>query len=302
MSLDSLEVQDAEVPAKFGWRNLLYRVTRIKLGPNKYQAYELRLRDRVRASVGSAYPIAVVSLKGGVGKTAVVEALGSTFAEVRDDRVIAVDIDAGDLADRHGRRSPLSMVDLLGDRSVTRYLDVRAHTYMNSSGLEVLSPPDYAHSEWRIEREDFVKVISVLRKHYSVVLVDCGKSLKSGVMEAVLPESRALVVVTSASIDAIRKAGTTLEWLRNKGYQKLLESTVLAINHTGLGKPNALVNKELAQLSGQVAATVVLPFDRHVHEGKEITLARLSKQSRRRYLQMAAVLASMFPRRGSGKL
>jgi len=145
-------------------------------------------------------------------------------------------------------------------------------------------------------------VISVLRKHYSVVLVDCGKSLKSGVMEAVLPESRALVVVTSASIDAIRKAGTTLEWLRNKGYQKLLESTVLAINHTGLGKPNALVNKELAQLSGQVAATVVLPFDRHVHEGKEITLARLSKQSRRRYLQMAAVLASMFPRRGSGKL
>jgi len=77
---------------------------------------------------------------------------------------------------------------------------------------------------------------------------------------------------------------------------------VLTINHTGLGKPNALVNKELAQLSGQVAATVVLPFDRHVHEGKEITLARLSKQSRRRYLQMAAVLASMFPRRGSGKL
>ena len=71
--------------------------------------------------MGGAFPIAVLNLKGGVGKTAVVEALGSTFAEVRDDRVIAVDIDAGDLAERHGRRNPLSMADLLADEAVTRY-------------------------------------------------------------------------------------------------------------------------------------------------------------------------------------
>jgi len=41
----------------------------------------------------------------------------------------------------------------------------------------------------------------------------------------------------------------------------------------------------------------VLPFDQHVHEGKEIALDRLSKRSRRRYLEMAATLAGMFPRR-----
>ena len=56
--------------------------------------------------MGGAFPIAVLNFKGGVGKTAVVEALGSTFAAVRDDRVLALDIDAGDLAERHGRRNP----------------------------------------------------------------------------------------------------------------------------------------------------------------------------------------------------
>ena len=56
--------------------------------------------------MGGAFPIAVLNLKGGVGKTAVVEALGSTFADVRHDRIIAVDIDAGDLAERHGRPTP----------------------------------------------------------------------------------------------------------------------------------------------------------------------------------------------------
>ena len=53
--------------------------------------------------------------------------------------------------------------------------------------------------------------------------------------------------------------------------------------------------RELEQLSAHLAATVVLPFDRHMHEGKEIGLEKLSKDSRRCYLEMAAVLADMFP-------
>ena len=260
-------------------------------------AYEAGLRDRIRAPVGSVFPIAVLNLKGGVGKTAVVEALGSTFAQVRDDRIIALDLDAGDLADRHGRRNPLSMADLIADDTVTRYIDVRAHTYMNSCGLEVLGLPDYAHTDWRVERSDVVKAFSVLRKHYSLVLVDCVKELNSSVMEAVLPESRALVVVTSPSIDAIRKTKTTLEWLSNNGYRDLVASTVLAINHVEPGKPGNVAAKELEQLSAQVAATVLLPFDRHVHEGREIGLDKLSKESRRCYLEMAAALADMLPSR-----
>ena len=104
-----------------------------------------------------------------------VEALGSTFAEARDDRIIAVDIDAGDLVDRHGRRSPLSIADLVSHNAVTRYIDVRAHTYMNSFGLEVLGLPDYSRTDWRLGRGDVVKAFSILRKHYSLVLVDSSR-------------------------------------------------------------------------------------------------------------------------------
>ncbi|MGH3970448.1 MAG: MinD/ParA family protein, partial [Mycobacterium sp.] len=190
-ALDSLEDQDTQAPAKPGWRTLLARLTRIDLGPSKEQAYERNLQDRVRVPLGSAFPIAVLNLKGGVGKTAVVEALGSTFAEARDDRVIALDFDAGDLADRHGRRN------------------ARAHTHRNGSGLEVLGLPEYAQGQWRIEHDDVGKAFSLLRSHYSVVLVDCGKGLRSGVAEAVLAESRALVVVTNTSTHAVRKTKTT---------------------------------------------------------------------------------------------
>jgi MinD-like ATPase involved in chromosome partitioning or flagellar assembly len=294
-ALDGLDQQDAEASTGFSWRELVRRISGVDLGPGKNSAYKQDLRDRVRAPVGGAFPIAVLNFKGGVGKTAVVEALGSTFAAARDDRVIAVDIDAGDLAERHGRINPLSMADLLLGDAVRHYSDVRAHTYMNSFGLEVLGLPDYARTDWRLERRDVVKVVSILRQHYSVVLVDCVKAVNSAVMDGVLPEARALVVVTSTSIDAIRKTKTTMEWLWHNGYQRLIASTVLAINHVEPGRVGVVAAKELDELSALVAATVVLPFDRHVHDGKEIGLDRMSKESRRSYLEMAAVLADMFP-------
>lgn len=294
MALDAL-APEARAPRT--WRDLVHRYVGIDLGPGREAEYEKALEDQIRTGVGGAHAIAVLNLKGGVGKTTAVEALGSTFASVRSDRVIAVDIDNGDLADRHGRRNNLSLADLIAGSPIARYADVRAHTFLNSSGLEALGPPDYAHSPLQIGRRDFGKAYSILRSHYSIILVDCPKTLNSDVMEAVLAESRALVVVTSTSIDAIHKTRTTLEWLSHKGYRKLVETTVLAVNHVERTKLNMLAAKELEQLSACVAATVVLPFDRHVHQGSEIGLDLLSRQSRRSYLELAAALASTFPSR-----
>lgn len=46
----------------------------------------------------SCYRIAVISLKGGVGKTTTTTALGSTLATERQDKILAIDAnpDAGD--------------------------------------------------------------------------------------------------------------------------------------------------------------------------------------------------------------
>jgi chromosome partitioning protein len=302
IALDSLEIPSGDAPPEFSWRSLLSQLTGIHLGPSKSEVRELELRGRVRAPLGSAFPIAVLNLKGGVGKTSVVEALGSTFADARSDRVLAVDVDAGDLADRHGYRNQLSMVDLLADRSATRYADVRAYTRRNRAGLELLALPNYADTDWLIDRDDVLRAFSLLRNHYSVVLMDCGKALKSAVTEAVLSESRALVIVTNASVDAIDKTRTTIEWLSRNGHQRQVESAVLAINHTERGRLSGRVHQRLQQLSDRFAPNrvMVLPFDRHVHEGNEIALERLGKQSRRRYLEMAAALADMFPKRNLG--
>ncbi|ORA24300.1 MinD/ParA family ATP-binding protein [Mycobacterium angelicum] len=278
---------------RFDWRRLLERIRQIRSRPSRDELYLNWLRDRASRPVGNAYPIAVLNLKGGVGKTTVVEALGSTLADVRNGGVIAIDLDTGDLAERHGRRRQINMAETLADGSVPPYLDERAHAYRNGSGLDVLGLPKYSPSEWRREHDDFVSGLSKLGKSYSVLLVDCLKSVNSGVMRAVLVESRALVIVSGASVDALRKTRTTLNLLRDNGYQRLLESAVLVVNRTDRSRPRAAANTELAQLSGRVGAVFILPFDRHVREGAEIVLERLNRKSRRRYLELAAVLVDL---------
>jgi hypothetical protein len=141
LTLDYLNIERKRLPARNGWRAMLYKATRINLGPGKDENYELSLRGRVNRILRTTFPIAILNLKGGVGKTVVCETLGSTFADARGDRVINVDLDAdaGNLIDRHGRQSSLSLLDLASDTSVARYLDVRAHTSMNDSRLEVLA-------------------------------------------------------------------------------------------------------------------------------------------------------------------
>ena len=84
---------------------------------------------RAKARVVGCRRIAVMSRKGGVGKTTTTLQLGHTFASHRGDRVIALDgnPDAGSLAYRVRRETTATITDLLRDRdSIARYADIRA--------------------------------------------------------------------------------------------------------------------------------------------------------------------------------
>lgn len=65
--------------------------SRFKLGGKKEEAERLRKLELIRTPVLSCYRIAVISLKGGVGKTTTTTALGSTLATERQDKILAID-------------------------------------------------------------------------------------------------------------------------------------------------------------------------------------------------------------------
>lgn len=289
-----------KMPSQRGWRHWLYVMTRINLGLSPDELYELDLHTRIRRNARDSYHIGVFGLKGGVGKTAVTVALGSALSDIRGDRILAIDADpdGGNLADRAGRQSAATIADLLSDKELKRYNDIRAYTSMNSANLEVLSSDEYSAARREFNDEDWRAATEIVSRYYNLVLADCGAGLFQPGARGVLSTVSGLVIVASASIDGARQAAITMDWLRQNGYQDLLGRSCVVINHVTPGKPNIDVEDLVQQFERHVSPgrVIVVPHDKHIASGTEIQLGLLGKTFHRRIVELAAALSDDFDR------
>ncbi|MGO2516392.1 MAG: nucleotide-binding protein, partial [Corynebacterium variabile] len=189
-----------------GWRRVLHRLSRGRVNPGESQRQvEAReLQERIRTPLRGDYRIAVMSLKGGVGKTTTTVALGGIFASTRGDRVVAVDAnpDLGTLARRVVDTDGAPTVrDLLAVPDASRYPQVKARMSQASSRLEVIgSDRDPAVSE-AFSEDDYRRTVDILQHHYNIILTDCGTGLMHSAMTGVLDLAHTLVLVTSPALD-----------------------------------------------------------------------------------------------------
>lgn len=281
-----------------GWQGLLYRLTggRVRLRPGRAERARRELEARVTAPIHGYRRIAVLALKGGVGKTTTTACLGATFATHRPDRVVAVDAspDAGTLAGRtRGDGTETAKNLLAGAPPLDRYADVRAYAAQTASGLEVVASemdPSMSHP---FSDADYRKVAAVLERFYSLVLTDCGPGVLHTVMLAVLERADQIIVVSAPSVDGARSAALTLDWLEQHGFEALARSAVVVVNSV---RPRGPVN--IGQLeehfSRRCRVVVRIPFDRHLETGSEIELDQLGPGTRQAYVELAAAVADGF--------
>ncbi|WP_133056444.1 MinD/ParA family ATP-binding protein, partial [Mycobacterium decipiens] len=291
-----------KVVSKRGWRRWVHTLTRINPGLSPDEKYELDLNARVRRNPRGSYQIAVLGLKGGAGKTTLTAALGSTLAQVRADRILALDADpgAGNLGDRVGRQSAATIADVLAERELSHYNDIRAHTSVNAVNLEVLPAQEYSSARRAFSEADWHFLADPASRFYSLVLADCGAGFFDPLTRGVLSTASGVVVVASVSIDGAQQASVALEWLRGNGYHDLASRACVVINHIMPGEPNVAVKDLVRHFEQQVqpGRVVVMPWDKHIAAGTEIRLDLLDPIYRRRVLELAAALSDDFERAG----
>jgi CobQ/CobB/MinD/ParA family nucleotide binding protein len=179
-SLDEASIVDPRRSApRSGWRRAVHRATRghVNPGASRKDRAEEDLLAEIRQPIANDFRIAVLSIKGGVGKTTTTLGLGSALAMVRRDRVIAVDAnpDRGTLAERVRDTSTSSTVrDLLTDPKINSYADIRGHTRMAVSRLEVLASEQDPAAADVFDEADYRRTIAILGRYYNVILTDCG--------------------------------------------------------------------------------------------------------------------------------
>ena len=279
-----------------GWRKALHRVTGINPGESDKETRRSALIERVNQPVRGDYSIAVLSQKGGVGKTTVTVGLGATFAATRGDRVIAVDAnpDFGTLAQRGPDQSRSTVRDLLLDDNIYRYSDIRRHTSQSSSRLEILaSERDPATSE-AFSEADYRGVIRLLQRFYNIILTDCGTGLVHSVMKGVLDEADSIILVASPAIDSARSALATLDWLEYHGYSHLVPNATVVVSAARPGAMSIDIDILAKTFLTRVRALHLIPFDDHLAQGSEIILDLMSRKTRQTFLELAATVADGF--------
>jgi MinD-like ATPase involved in chromosome partitioning or flagellar assembly len=291
-----------------GWRKWLYLASfkLINVGESPKVNRRNDLLTQVKHPLHGCYRIALLSLKGGVGKTTITATLGATFASIRGDRVVAVDAnpDRGTLSQKVPLETPATVRHLLRDaEGIERYSDVREYTSQGPSRLEVLASESDPAVSQAFSSDDYDRTLELLERFYSLVLTDCGTGLMHSAMSAVLAKADVLIVISSGSVDGARSASATLDWLNAHGQQDMVRNSIAVINAVRPRSGKVDMQKVVDHFSRRCRAVCLVPFDPHLEEGAEISLERLKPETREALIELAAVVANGFPgTKGSNNL
>ncbi|WP_406737713.1 SCO5717 family growth-regulating ATPase [Streptomyces sp. NBC_00853] len=270
-----------------------------RFGGKAAEAERQRKLELIRTPVMSCYRIAVISLKGGVGKTTTTTALGATLATERQDKILAIDAnpDAGTLGRRVRRETGATIRDLVqAIPYLHSYMDIRRFTSQAPSGLEIIANDVDPAVSTTFNDEDYRRVIETLGRQYPIILTDSGTGLLYSAMRGVLDLADQLIIISTPSVDGASSASTTLDWLSAHGYADLVSRSLTVIS--GVRETSKMIKIEdiVQHFETRCRGVVVVPFDEHLAAGAEVDLDMMRPKTREAYFNLSALVAEDFLR------
>ncbi|MHC6222053.1 MinD/ParA family ATP-binding protein [Arthrobacter sp. MMS24-S77] len=283
-----------------GFRGMLYKLTggAWNLGPSAKQREEDELALRISRQLQGSYNTAVLSLKGGIGKTSTTVGVGLTLAEFRGDPPCAIDAnpDSGDLVERalgegiYQKATPRTITDLLKNVDNVDSLTALAR-YMHHAGrLHLIAGEQDPEVSDSLTAEEYLRIRQLISAYYSVALTDCGTGVTHNAMSGILQSADNLIIAAGYAVSGAKRARSTLQWLASHGYEELARNAIVVI--TDKDEVSSRVDKDAIEehLSGICRQLIAVPHDRGVADGDLVTLDVLRPETRRAYKEIAAAI------------
>jgi MinD-like ATPase involved in chromosome partitioning or flagellar assembly len=237
--------------------------------------------------------VPVLSRKGGVGTTTITALLGMALADVRDDRVLAIDAhpDRGTLAARvspGGRTSVRDVVTHAG--GIHSVNDFAAYVARDETRLDIIASEAGPTLGLGFDQGDLGVLAGIAERFYGMALTDAGGATTHSVLRALLARANGLVVVTGGSLDEAELASETLTWLATKGYDELVRDAVVAINAATLGTDVRALESIRAHFAARVRDVVIMPYDPALAAGAVIEYDLLDVHTREAARDLAAAV------------
>jgi len=235
--------------------------------------------------------IPVLSRKGGVGKTTIAALLGMALADVREDRVLAIDAnpDRGTLADRVTKQTRSTVRDVVWHApDLADFDELATHFSRDVTGLDVAASDADPLLAEPFEEGGFNVVADVVSPHYGVIISDSGTGVVHSVMRAALQRADAVVVVSGGSVDEARLASETLTWLESNHYGSLVANAVVALNASTQGTDLDKIADIEQHFRSRVRAVVRIPYDPELAAGSVVRYEALRPFTRASARELAA--------------
>lgn len=293
-------VREQKPRPKRGFRGFLYRVTggSLNMGPSALEREEEELARRISRQLHGSFNTAVLSLKGGIGKTSTTVGVGLTLAEFRGDPPCAIDAnpDSGDLVERalgegiYQQATPRTITDLLKNIDSIKSL-TELSRYMHHSGrLHLIAGEQDPEVSDSLTAEEYLRIRSLIGSYYSVALTDCGTGVTHNAMKGILQSADNLIIAAGYAVSGAKRARSTLQWLASHGYEDLARNAIVVI--TDKDEVSSRVDKDAIEehLAGMCRELIAVPHDRGVADGDLVTLDVLKPETRRAYKEIAAAI------------
>jgi MinD-like ATPase involved in chromosome partitioning or flagellar assembly len=232
----------------------------------------------VQTPVSSGRRIAVVSARGGSGKSTVAALLGIVYGLRRSDRVLALDAELGlgSLAHRLGMpvgRTLAHVGPYVLTGALTSGTQIEQAIPRHPTGLWVLPgpPPELAAG---IPATGPVDTAKALSQHFGVTILDCAAGIGGDTNAAVLADAHAIVFVTHASVEGVRSAEAGLRLLATTvpDFAAHAVAVLVSMNPRTEGLDLTRAQAVLRPLCSDV---VRLPYDRHLAAGGSLHVDQL---------------------------
>ena len=277
-----------------GWRRFVFFLS-LKL-INLGDSPKVKARKAMDARIGAVLEggtkfIPVLTRKGGVGKTTISTLLGMALAQVREDRVIAIDAnpDRGTLAERVSKSTRFTVRDVVNRAaSIDGFAEFSNMVSRDETRLDVLaSDADPMLSE-AFNEGDYNVVADMAARYYSLVITDCGTGIVHSVMRPTLQRANTLVIVSGGSVDEARLASETLTWLEANGFGELVRNSVVALNTATQATLLVKLDEIEQHFRTRVRSVVRIPYDPALAAGSVIKFNELNKQTREAARELAS--------------
>ena len=288
--------------AKHGARGMLTKIGfTVRPGAAEQAAIDIGERqcqheDIVRQATWTrAVGILVANPKGGVGKTPVALLLGGTLAAVRGGSVCVMEVsdDPGALTFRSEGAPTRGLGELVRDAStITSAGQLAGYTAPQTSFAAVVGS---IGARPRLEGADVTTVATVIDDYFSIRVMDSGNQPSSTAFHAALDKTDILVIPTFDAGDAALEAAALLDTLHRAGgrSEELAKTAIVLRLHDGRPENPQVITRVDSILNAHGIEHIhTIPFDPHIAERGQLTLAKLTPATHRAIVASAADVVS----------